>query len=324
MDRYSRPDVIVDGDHATFRASSIGGCPKALALGACADSDLIDERPAPPGPWLRNAWEESSALEQQAFDLWHDMWNTEHNPIDVLDEPLECSIRLDSETLITGTVDGRVIIDDEPATVEIKVVGENLFEELDRHLNTPWGNLPAGQLVRKYRTQCGVYAHAYNQPVVLVVCEKKNGGLTGRVTARMYPVETTLLPSIDDLVGITDEIRDHIHVIKRDGNLHCSIGSSNCSWSAWCRHVESTDSETDELVGRLNELQHSAKLIDEEIASIKATLAAVAQTAGGKAVTPSGHKLTWVEQQVAERVVKAHERKFLKVTYNKNKNKETP
>lgn len=320
MDRYSRPDVIIDGEHLTFRASSIGGCPKSLAYNGLAATNEIVTEPRPPGPWLRNAWEESSALEQQAFDLWFDEWTKDGAQIVVLDEPLECELRLNPRKLITGTVDFRVEINGQPTTVEIKVVGKSLFEELDKTAETPWIELAENSLIRKYKTQCGVYAHAYIEPVVLAVCEKADGALTGQVNAYHYPVGSEPIAGLGNLHVITSDVNGAINDL-REGVYGCPNSNTSCPWSDACHQVEQTDDEVDRLVSELQILQTESKNIDERIQSIKADLSSIAQIAGGKAVTPNGHKLTWVTQNVQERVVKAHERNFLKVTYNKKKEK---
>jgi hypothetical protein len=311
MDRYSRPDVLL-GDTTEYRASSYGGCPMALAYTALAHTNEIDERPEKPGPWLQNAWDESSALEQQAFDLW---WDDQSANIELLDDPITCEYHIGSDRTITGTVDFLVSINGQKHVIEIKVVGDTLFEQLEKVADEPWSKLSTGTLPRKYRTQCGVYAAAYEWPVVLVVCKKNKGALTGDYHARTYDHRSNRLPSHNDLARISVDISEHIQSI-RDGNRVCDV-TGNCPWTEHCHPVETVDEEVDVLVRQLNLLQLESKELDERIAALKADLSSITQFAGGRVVTPSGHKLTWVEQHVDERVVKAHDRNYLKVTYNK-------
>ena len=311
---YSRANVgWSDDGQWEFRASSFGSCPHALAFdmtNVFRDEDA-KRVPSAPDKWLQGAMDESAALEQQAIDLWadtavadgHDVW---------VDEPDDLTVELDAdEYRVVGTVDGYVRLDGEDAVLEIKVVGEQLFEQLSQTSLHAYDKLE-NPLVRKYRMQCSVYAEATCKDVVLAVCEKRNGALTGRVTWRRWGQGNVGLATLQQMEEQYKAVCTEAIEIRL-GELACGQADVRCPWSEWCVEVVPLPLNLEQ---KLQDYRRAKRDADEmtAIASLcKEEISEWVREHGGKAVAKDGAKVTWVEQHVPEKVVKAHDRKYLRV-----------
>lgn len=336
---YSRPDVEVlhgedqAADTWVLRASSIGGCPVGLAYSVVSQepkTEFAGIMPQPPDEWLQGAMDESAALEQQALDLWIDEMKSQVGAeVTVYDHiDLRCELGLGSD-IVAGTIDFPVAVNwprgrPQDFTVEIKVVGADLFEQMKEAQRAPFHTLTG--LPRKYMAQCGVYRWAIGNHVMLVVAEKAKGALTGRVSWSHYAgtgnADERYIPNVDDLRLMVEEVEQAVMTLRQDGKAQCpGGGDAKCKWANWCHVVEELDKDEQRAYEEYLIAKASAEEYAARFDSAKHELTAIVRAKGGRAVSQGGDKITWVEQHVEEstRTVKAHDRKFLKVTPNKEK-----
>jgi hypothetical protein len=329
---YDRPPAYIgDDDVLHLRASSIGGgCAMRQALAAIhndpglAPSVKLDG-PAPFPPQLQAAMEESSALEQQAFDL---LWDEAIGKLAAKDEwsvgeeAEWVQLELGDHAIIDGTTDYSVIDPvGQVSTVEIKCVGSKLFEELRDSFTKPWEQLTG--LPLKYRHQVAVYAHALDRPCWLAVCEKANGALTGQVVWYPYhPDSHRLLPRPTHFATTAVQIREQIHEINVSGKTTCPTADSTCPWADVCQKpTVIRDAEFVDTAENYATAQAAAKVAAAIADELKHKLGAWAEAHGGRIASPYGHKVTVTESAIPERTVKPHTRTTIRITQPKDKDK---
>ena len=326
---YERPNAYYDNDGVLhLRASSIGGsCYKALGMDAAkyADPYSVPVEATGPDKYLQAAFEESAALEQQAYDTWWDEFSIGDNWSNGPDAEW-VQLQLDNgKYVVDGTTDFSVVHKygherergGTTITVEIKAVGAKLFEELAATMALPWYRLSG--LAVKYRYQVAVYVHGLGRPCVLAVCEKENGGLTGRVIEHTYHPDTTQIPNIEHLTLAASIVNVNAQrILAGTDTLTCDNSDSKCRWAAVCQKpVPVDDPDINTLVREYNLAQAAAKVIEEQVSEIKDQLRVKAMNAGGRIIDQHGNKITVTVSHIPERVVKAHDRTTTRITPKK-------
>ena len=293
MDR-ERPSAVLDDDGMLHvRASAWGGCLNALAYVAGGG-----ERTAPP-EFLQQAMDESGSLEDQAMALVADdqNWDSDYH------HPDYGSFTLGSVVLEGGTDfehgDGFM--------VEIKTVGEKLYDELLEQFQKSWDQRTG--LAVKYTWQLAAYRTIYELPMRLGLAEKDRHGLTGRATA----IEDTRPPTGADVI---DRIKELKALVDAD-ELQCDGQSGWCEAEMLCK-PEPVVLDVDIDLNLISALKAKAVAAADAHREAQDALAAKVREAGGRAVTPEGHKMTWVETHVVEKKPREYDRRYLKITRNKH------
>ena len=293
MDR-DRPSAVLDEDGVLHvRASAWGGCLNALAYVAKGG-----ER-TPPPEFLQQAMDESGSLEDMAMALVADdqSWNSDYW------HPDYGTYQLGNVVLEGGT-------DFEHAggfMVEIKTVSEKLYDELLAEFQKPWEKRTG--LAVKYTWQLAAYQQIYGKPLRLGLAQKDKHGLTGRATA----IEDTRRPTGADVVERTQEL---MALVESDG-LKCDGQSGWCEAELLCK-PEPVVLDVDIDLNLISALKAKAVAAADAHREAQDALAEKVREAGGRAVTPAGHKMTWVETHVVEKKPREYDRRYLKITRNKD------
>ena len=297
-DWYSRPNVMADEEgHIRFRSSALGGCETSLAWDLREskgfDSDLPGQTPFPQN--VQIAMDESSALESHVFDLLADgNW-----PLIECQEPVS---REFGNLVLEGTVDG--MAEHGEYFVEIKTVGESLFNEILSSSDKPWQE--CSPLVQKYRWQVGCYHLLYGKPIHLAVALKKNGKLDGSFHVMEWGDFS--VPSKQEIVDKMSTIVEL--ALEGDEPLRCT-GGELCKWQD--RHSR-PEIEVGKQLTLLRIQEEMAKSVNEEVRQLREEIAELVQSVGGKAEC-QGVKLTWVQTHVVEKKPREYDRNYLKITW---------
>lgn len=211
----SRPDVYLDGDRWTFRASAIGGCVRGLVAAR------LGIHPQPPKAFLQGALQASSEAEEKVVEILTGKgWEITGQQKAIR---LECP-----EGSITGHLDG-LVNDGEP--LEIKAFGRTLFEKYVK------GGLAAlgPPFTQMYGMQITAYGLAMGKPVNLVVFRKDDqDGNLGQYLEKRYEK----LPYTEEV--LCERMRYIIESAAEVANggewPDCD---AKCSSSSWYWHIHS-------------------------------------------------------------------------------------
>jgi len=294
-----RPSVQKNGDVVHLRASALGGCETGLVW---AIRNGLSETPPP--PFVREAMDDSSSLEEQAFQL---MCDRQH--LDATEWMESCP----GETWINGwTITGGTDREhpDDNAIVEIKCMSEKASEDLKKQFDLPWEKRTG--LALKYSWQLAAYERIHRpdeEKYWFCVAEKKNGSLTGELW-------TKLLQPVYDYPT-------HSHLVAKINRLQEAEPVRCTSFdSSWCPYSECHDDlpvlDIDLELNLISVLKQKKAAAESELKEVQARVAEQVQAEGGKARSTNGTKLTWVEAEVKEKKPREYTRRYLKITPRKD------
>ena len=290
MDR-DRRSASLDGDGLIVRASALGMCPVALAWVAKGGEET------PPPSFVQAAMDESSSLEQAAMESLADQWDLGEWGGAVP------SATNGKELVLEGCTDYAT---ENEGMIEVKTVAESTYNDLVKQM----GLSPEDRngLAAKYTWQMSAYRVMYGQNVALGLVEKNNYGLTGR--------NDLLTPVLYTAEAVWDRLR-HVKELAEGDELQCDGTSGWCVAETLCK-PEPVELDVDLDVNLITTLKARADAAAAELREAKAGLEEQVRAAGGRAITPKGTKLTWVETHVVEKKPREYDRKYLKITPRKD------
>lgn len=334
-DRPGRIEIEADdGNAVEYRASSVGGCARALV---CAG---LGYEPAPTPEWMQEKFDEGHELEPVVVE-----WLKEGRAFSQRGSTetvafAEVGGEQQAQTLRIGSVedaDGREwtvnvvahsdamgdVIDGNqyPVDIEIKCVGDDLWGDFRR-------NGVAG--LHAYAWQVSARMHAHGLPVAFVVCRKKGSLSAGNleIVDVLVEIVTEAPIPLRDFKRRLLKIEDWLATALATGELPaCDVKQYPCPF--WYQHDDQADEtrtriEDDLLKGQLAAyLDASARAKEAEddkkrlMEGVKAWMEANGMAVDGARYDCDGLKVTYVASFVPSRVTEERTDRYVRISGRK-------
>jgi hypothetical protein len=303
-----RPRVYRDDNLWVYRASSLGGCERALLAAR------REEPASPPPPTLQTAFDQGHAAEDLIMRRWQDnhTWalvtseNSRQVQVQIVDPDLGAAIR--------GSLDGYAHHGEHNLAypVDAKAFGKTLWDKLDKQGIWAFPHYCAQLAV--YAAGLGVLGWDVNEAMLAVALKNDDGTVTADSPVRYVSVDIAELNERGyGLDGLWRKV-ERIETAARDNTPFTEFPCPREGGEWGCPYPQVEDRlEPVELTGdELNEFRRAVDTI-EQIRGDEKALKALKATATdhlkllvekhGKRLKGSGKRVTWVRTERPERTV---------------------
>lgn len=245
----------MENESVIYRASSLGGCQKALVAQRLGYVPL-----APPEKFLK-IFAEGTALEETVYTLLY------AEGYDVSDEQLETNFHVSNNIIVQGHIDGLVTREGRTRLLEIKTMNADSYAAF---VNKRWN---MGGLMERYKWQVSAYMNSLDDPhnpncgieLMFVAYDKETGSLH-------WEIKET--PFYDDS-DIRRRILSVESAVSRSELPVCDVQQYPCPFYYLhdeAAREESDDEELDGFATAYLEARKRERIVKDEITALRSSI----------------------------------------------------